>query len=81
MEETDILTLLKNEIREQQFVIFVLGYDSVDQKYSFPPGTTRKYVETAADQCGYDLEVAEGCENEGWIALKRRADGVIPSSG
>lgn len=78
MDETEILTLLKAEILEQQFVSFGLTYDTVDQKYDFPPGTTREYIEKAADECGYDVEVAEGKENEGWIALKRRADGLIP---
>jgi len=77
MDEAEILTLLKNEIREQSFVIFGLTYDIVDQKYHFPPGTTRKYIETAADQCGYDVQVVEGPENEGWIALKSRSDGLI----
>lgn len=75
MDESEILRLLKNEIREQHFVIFGLNYDKVDQKYRFPSGTTRKY----ADECGYDVEVVEGQDD--WVALKCRADGVIPTDG
>lgn len=78
MDESEILDLLRNEIQATGFVIIGVTYDEVDQKYQFQPGTTRRYLEKAADQCGYDLQVVEGPENEGWVALKRRSDGVIP---
>jgi len=78
MEETDILALLRNEIKEQHFVSLVLSYDAVDQKHRFPPGTTKKYIAKAADECGYDVEMPERPEDDGWVGLRSRADGVIP---
>ena len=77
-EEAEILNLLKKDIESQSIVIFDVNYAETDQKHCLPPGTTEKYLEKAAIECGCFVEVVPGYEGEGWVVLRRWNDGVIP---